>query len=260
MGVLSGRVAIVTGASKGIGRVTSLIFAAAGARVVCAARTSDLVEETAVRIRDDGGEAVAISCDASREDDARRLVASAVARFGRLDCLVNNAGDSGPTRPVQEYSLDDWHYTLNSCLTSAYLCTRFAVPALIATGGGVIVNIASMAGRRGLPYRVGYCAAKAGQIGMTYGLAVELGPHNIRVNAILPGAIAGDRIDRVIAGQAQMRGVAVDEVRQSFVNRAPLKRMATPDDVAQLAAFLCSDAAQNISGQCIPVNAGDPAS
>jgi NAD(P)-dependent dehydrogenase (short-subunit alcohol dehydrogenase family) len=117
-----------------------------------------------------------------------------------------------------------------------------------------------MAGRRGLPYRVGYCAAKAGQMGMTYGLAVELGPHNIRVNAILPGAIEGDRIDRVIAGQAQARGVSEQELRQTFVNRAPLKRMATADDIAELAVFLCSDAARNISGQCIPVNAGDPAS
>jgi NAD(P)-dependent dehydrogenase (short-subunit alcohol dehydrogenase family) len=257
---LAGRVAIVTGASKGIGRAISQMFAAQGARVVCAARTCDLVEDTAARIRGDGGEAIAVTCDASRQDDARGLTAAAVERYGRLDCLVNNAGDSGPTRPIQDYGVDDWQYTLDSCLTSGFLCAKFAVPALVATGGGAIVNIASMAGRRGLPYRVGYCAAKAGQMGMTYGLAVELGPHNIRVNAILPGAIEGDRIDRVIAGQAQARGVSEQELRQTFVNRAPLKRMATADDIAELAVFLCSDAARNISGQCIPVNAGDPAS
>jgi NAD(P)-dependent dehydrogenase (short-subunit alcohol dehydrogenase family) len=257
---LSGHVAIVTGASKGIGRVTAERFAAYGARVVCAARTPHLVEETASRIRASGHEAIAVVCDASRQEDAEGLVAAAVGSYGRLTCLVNNAGDSGPTRPVQEYSLEDWRYTLDSCLTSAYLCSRFAVPQMIASGGGAILNVASMAGRRGLPYRVGYCAAKAGQMGMTYGLAVELGPHNIRVNAILPGAVAGDRIDRVIAGQAQLRGISADEMRRSFVDRAPLRRMTTAEDVALLAVFLCSDAARNISGQCIPINAGDPAS
>jgi NAD(P)-dependent dehydrogenase (short-subunit alcohol dehydrogenase family) len=257
---LAGHVAIVTGASKGIGRITAELFAAQGARVVCAARTPHLVAETVGRIRDAGHDATAVVGDASRQDDAERLVAAAVGAYGRLTCLVNNAGDSGPTRPIQEYSLDDWRDTLDSCLTSAYLCSRFAVPQMIANGGGTIVNVASMAGRRGLPYRVGYCAAKAGQMGLTYGLAVELGPHNIRVNAILPGAVAGDRIDRVIAGQAQLRGISEEQMRKTFVDRAPLKRMSTGEDVAQLAVFLCSDASRNISGQCIPVNAGDPAS
>jgi NAD(P)-dependent dehydrogenase (short-subunit alcohol dehydrogenase family) len=173
---------------------------------------------------------------------------------------VNNAGDGGPTKPVQDYSTEEWFYTINSCLTSAYLCSRFAVPAMMAAGRGAIVNIASMAGRRGLAYRVGYCSAKAGQIGMTYGLAVELGRHNITVNAIAPGAVAGDRIDRVIQGQADIRGISVERMRESFVDRAPLRRMSTPDDIASLAAFLCSEHARNISGQCIPVTAGEPAS
>lgn len=260
MTVLAGRVAIVTGASKGIGSVTAERFASAGASIVCAARTGALVEDTAARIRAGGGEATAVTCDVSRESDVGRLVERAIEQYGRLDCLVNNAGDSGPTLPVQDYSLNDWRETVDSCLTSAFLCAKFAVPSMIAGGGGAIVNVASMAGRRGLPFRVGYCAAKAGQMGLTYGLAVELGPHNIRVNAILPGAVAGDRIDRVIAGQARMRGVQEDEIRMAFVQRAPLRRMTTPDDVAQLAVFLCSDAARNISGQCIPINAGDPAS
>ena len=131
---------------------------------------------------------------------------------------------------------------------------------MIAAGRGAIVNIASMAGRRGLMYRVGYCAAKAGQIGMTYGLALELGRHNITVNAIAPGAVAGDRIDRVIQGQADVRGVDVERMRQSFVERSPLQRMSTAEDIASLAAFLCCEGARNISGQCIPVTAGEPAS
>ena len=111
--------------------------------------------------------------DLAREDGARSVVESAVRDFGRLDCLVNNAGDSGPTKPVQEYSLEDWSYTLDSCLTSSYLCCRFAVPALIAAGGGAIVNITGMAGRRGMPFRAGYCAAKGGQLGLTYGRLID---------------------------------------------------------------------------------------
>ena len=116
-----------------------------------------------------------------------------------------------------------------------------------------------MAGRRGLAYRIGYCSAKAGQIGMTYGLALELGRHNITVNAIAPGAVEGDRIDRVIKGQAEVRGVDVERMRQSLVERSPLHRMATAEDISSLAAFLCSGHARNISGQCIPVTAGEPA-
>jgi NAD(P)-dependent dehydrogenase (short-subunit alcohol dehydrogenase family) len=256
--LLTDRVAIVTGASKGIGRVISQVFAREGARVVCAARSTDLVNETAASIARGGGSAIAVVADLGREDDVRALMAQAMDRFGRVDCLVNNAGDGGPTAPVQDYALADWEYTISSCLTSSYLCSRFAVPAMIAAGGGSIVNIASMAGKRGLAFRVGYCAAKAGQIGMTAGLAVELGRHNIRVNAIAPGAVEGDRIDRVIAGQAGVRGITVEEQRKAFVARAPLGRMVTADDIAWTAAFLCSDLARNISGQCIPVNAGEP--
>jgi NAD(P)-dependent dehydrogenase (short-subunit alcohol dehydrogenase family) len=161
---------------------------------------------------------------------------------------------------VQAYPLDEWRYTIDSCLTSSYLCVRFAVPAMIGAGRGAIVNIASMAGRRGMPYRIGDCSAKAGQIGMTYGLALELGRHNITVNAVLPGAVEGDRIDRVIAAQADARGSSPEEVRRTFLQRSPLRRMTSADDIAYAAVFLCSDHARNISGQCLPVNAGEPAS
>jgi len=260
MNLLTDRVAIITGASKGIGRVMSELFAREGARVICAARSADLVAETVAAIRAAGGQGVAVTADAGLEDGARAIVDAGLKAFGRVDTLVNNAGDGGPTKPIQDYTVEDWFYTVNSCLTSAYLCSRFAVPAMIAAGRGAIVNIASMAGRRGLMYRVGYCSAKAGQIGMTYGLALELGRHNITVNAIAPGAVAGDRIDRVIKGQADVRGVDVDKMRQSFVERAPLRRMSTAEDISTLAAFLCSDLARNISGQCIPVTAGEPAS
>ncbi|HEY2907788.1 MAG TPA: SDR family NAD(P)-dependent oxidoreductase [Vicinamibacterales bacterium] len=256
--LLSGRVAIITGASKGIGRVMSHLFAREGARVVCVARSAALVEEAAASIRRAGGDAIAVVADTSREEDAERIVDETVHAFGPVTALVNNAGDSGPTKAVQEYSTTEFLDTLNSSLVSAFLCTKFAAPFMIEAGGGAIVNIASMAARRGLPFRVGYCSAKAGQIGMTYGLALELGPHNITVNAIAPGAVAGDRIERVVAAQAAIRGIPVDAMRKSFVERSPLKRMSTAEDIASLAAFLCSDMARNISGQCIPVTAGEP--
>jgi NAD(P)-dependent dehydrogenase (short-subunit alcohol dehydrogenase family) len=259
MGLMDGRVAIITGASKGIGRDMSLLFAREGAKVLCTARSADLVKETTAQIQAAGGHAVAFVADAGTEDGARSLVDVAVKSFGKVDTLINNAGDGGPTKPVQEYTVDDWFYTINSCLTSSYLCTRFVVPHMMRAGGGAIVNISSMAGRRGLPYRIGYCSAKAGQVGMAYGLALELAPHNIRVNVVAPGAVEGDRIDRVIAGQAQARGMTPEQVRKMMLERSPLKRMVTASDISAAALFLASDLARNISGQCLPVNAGEPA-
>ena len=226
--------------------------------MVCAARSADLAKETADLIEKDGGRAIAVTCDAAREDDVRRLVETAVQAFGLVDTLVNNAGDGGPTRPLQEYTLEDWSYTLDSCLTSSYLCARFAVPAMIRAGRGAIVNISSVVSRRGLAYRVGYCAAKAGQLGLTYGLARELAPHNITVNAIAPDAVAGDRLERVIEGQARARKVSTGEVRGRILERMPLGRLVTAEDIAAAAAFLCSDLARTISGQCLSVTAGDP--
>ena len=259
MDLLNGKVAVITGASKGIGRVMSRIFAREGAAIVCAARSGDLVAETAALIAKDGGRAIALTVDAAREDDVKRMVAAGVKAFGKIDALINNAGDGGPTKPVQEYTEEDWFYTINSCLTSSYMCIRFVVPEMIKAGGGSIVNISSGAGRRGLPFRIGYCSAKGGQVGMTYGMALELAPHNITVNCVAPGAIEGPRIDSVIEGQARQRGITPEAMRKMMIERSPLKRMATADDIAAAAMFLCSDLARNISGQVLPVNAGEPA-
>ena len=187
------------------------------------------------------------------------MIADGAQAFGKITTLINNAGDGGPTKPVEEYTMDDWLYTIHSCLTSSYVCTRFVVPEMVKAGGGAIVNISSGAGRRGLPYRIGYCSAKAGQVGMTYGMALELGPRNIRVNCVAPGPVEGERIDRVITGQAEVRGIAFDQMRQELLNLSPLKRMTTADDIAEATLFLASDLANNISGQVLAVNAGDPA-
>jgi NAD(P)-dependent dehydrogenase (short-subunit alcohol dehydrogenase family) len=259
MGLLDGKVAIITGASKGIGRALSLRFAREGAAVVCAARSGDLVKETAAQVKAGGGRALAVTCDAAQEEEVRRLVSTGVKEFGKIDTLVNNAGDGGPTKPVQDYLMEDWRYTIDSCLTSSYLCMRFVVPEMIKAGSGAIVNISSTAGRRGLPYRIGYCSAKAGQVGMTYGMALELAAHNIRVNCVAPGAVEGDRIDRMISGQAQVRGISIEAMRKALVESAPLKRMVTADDIVDATVFFCSDMARSISGQVLAVNAGEPA-
>jgi len=259
MGLLEGRVALITGASRGIGRAMSERFAREGAAVVCAARSADQVKETAAGISAVGGRAIAIVCDAGVEDDVRRTVSIAVKEFGKLDTLVNNAGDAGPTKAVQDYLVEDWRYTIDSCLTSSYLCIRFAVPEMLKAGHGAIVNISSGAGRRGLPFRIGYCSAKAGQVGMTFGMARELAPHNIRVNCVAPGAVEGERIDRVIAGQAAARGISIEQMRKAMLDHAPLKRMVTANDIVDATVFFCSDMARSISGQVLAVNAGDPA-
>lgn len=258
MALLEDKVAIITGASKGIGRSLSLSFAAEGASIVCAARSADLVEETAQLVREGGGKAIAVACDASNEDDVDRMVTEGLAAFGKITTLINNAGDGGPTKRVEDYTMEDWLYTIHSCLTSSYVCTRFAAPELRKSGNGAIVNISSGAGRRGLAFRIGYCSAKAGQVGMTYGMALELAPE-IRVNCVAPGAVEGDRIDRVIAGQAEARGVELDSMRAEFTSRSPLGRMTSANDIAQASLFLASDLACSISGQVLAVNAGDPA-
>jgi NAD(P)-dependent dehydrogenase (short-subunit alcohol dehydrogenase family) len=258
MGVLDGKVAIITGASKGIGRALSVRFAHEGASVVCAARSADLVKETVAQVTRAGGKAIAVVCDLGHEDQVRDMVAQGVEAFGKVTTLVNNAGDGGPTKKVEEYTMEDWRYTIDSCLTSSYLCTRFVVPEMRKAGGGSIVNISSMAGRRGLPYRIGYCSSKAGQVGMTYGMALELAPE-IRVNCVAPGAVDGDRIDRVIAGQAEVRGISVEQMRKAMTDQSPLKRFVTADDIVDATLFFCSDAARSISGQVLAVNAGQPA-
>ena len=171
MSLLDGKVAIITGASKGIGRVMSRLFAHEGAAVVCAARSGALVEETAALITKDGGKAVAVTGDAAKEADVKRMVAAGVKAFGKIDTLVNNAGDGGPTKKVQEYTEEDWFYTINSCLTSSYMCIRFVVPEMIKAGGGAIVNISS--GRRtprpAVPHRLLLGQGRAGRHDVRHG-------------------------------------------------------------------------------------------
>ena len=185
------------------------------------------------------------------------MVASTVARFGRLDILVNNAGIAGPTAPVVEAPTAEWERTLAINLTGAFLCAKHAIPHLIGAGGGRIINITSIAGKIGYALRSAYAASKWGMIGLTRSLALELGAHDITVNAIAPGSTRGERLSAVIHDRAAALGRPVGEVEQEFfVGQNALRRMVEPEEIAATAVFLASDEARNITGETISVSAG----
>ena len=173
--------------------------------------------------------------------------------LGGLDVLVNNAGIAGPTAAVEDIDPDDWSRTLAVNITGQFLCARCAVPLLKAAGGGSIINMSSVAGRLGYPLRTPYAASKWAVIGFTKSLAIELGPHDIRVNALLPGIVEGERMRRVIAARADALGVSYDEMESRYLGQVSLHRMVTHADVAAMALFLCSPAGRNISGQSLSV-------
>jgi NAD(P)-dependent dehydrogenase (short-subunit alcohol dehydrogenase family) len=182
------------------------------------------------------------------------MVAEATAALGGLDVLVNNAGISGPTAPVEAMDPDAWDFVVRVNLTGTFNVTRLAIPYLKQSGSGVILNMSSVAGRFGYPNRSPYCATKWGLVGFTKTLSMELGGFGIRANAILPGAVQGPRLRKVFAGRASMSGQSVEEVRQEAMRTQSLKTMVDPDDVAALAVFLASDAAKSISGQIMPID------
>ena len=191
--------------------------------------------------------------DVSSEAQVQGLFRELSAKWGRLDALINNAGVSGPTSRLEDTTLEAWHHTLEVNLTGAFLCARSAVPLLRAAGGGAIVNISSVAGRLGFSLRTPYSASKFGLAGLTQTWAMELGPSNIRVNSVLPGVVAGERVERIIAARADAAGVGNDEMRAQLLSGVSLRRMTRPEDVAAQVAFLCSDDGAMISGQSISV-------
>ena len=176
------------------------------------------------------------------------------AELGGLDALVNNAGIAGPTGKIEEIAPSDWRCCVEVCLTGQYLCARRAVPMIKAAGGGALVNLSSAAGKHGYAFRSPYSAAKFGVVGLTQSLAKELGPDNIRVNAILPGFVAGPRMDKVIQDRAETTGVSHEDMRADYLGKVSLRRMVTNEDVAATAVFLLSDAGTNISGQSLAVD------
>lgn len=247
---------IVTGAGRGIGKAIALAFARQGARLVLAARSERELEQAAREVREAGGAALAVPADLTRPEDVQRVVTACIEAYGRVDVLVNNAGGAGATAGVTDLALSDWHAVLDSNLTSAFLGTQAVVPHMARQGSGRIINFSSVAGKNGLPFRAGYCAAKAGIVGFTRAMARELGPLNITVNSVVPGAIEGERLDTVIRLQAEKRGLAPDAVAEEFRRNSPLNRTIPPEDVAAVVLWLAGPHGGSITGEDVNVTAG----
>ncbi|WP_287070388.1 SDR family oxidoreductase [Mesorhizobium sp.] len=247
---LKGQRVLVTAGAGGIGLAIAETLSRLGARIVLC----DVSDEALAAAPDKIALVAAVKADVSREDDVDRLFETVKEKLGGLDALINNAGIAGPTGGVDEIDPADWRRCIDVCLTGQFLCARRAVPLIKAAGGGSIVSMSSAAGRHGYAFRTPYSAAKFGVIGFTQSLAKELGPHGIRVNAILPGIIEGPRIDKVIADRARQLGVSNEEMTERYLQNISLRRMTSPYDVAAMVAFLLSDAAINISGQSLGVD------
>ena len=246
---MQGKRVLVTAGAQGIGLAIAEVFVAAGAQVhVC--DVNDEFLASAGRLLPDAGQS---RCDVADEAQVDGMFAELKARWGALDVLVNNAGIAGPTSRLEETSLADWNQTIAVNLTGAFLCARRAVPLLKAGGGGSIVNLSSAAGRLGFPLRSPYSASKFGVIGLTETWAMELGPSNIRVNAILPGIVAGERQERVIAAKAASYGIPHEQMRQQLLAKVSLRKMVTARDIANQILFICSPAGASISGQSLSV-------
>jgi NAD(P)-dependent dehydrogenase (short-subunit alcohol dehydrogenase family) len=241
---------LVTAGASGIGRAIADLMLAHGARVhIC--DVSDAFLADFAKAWPEAGRSKA---DVSSEADVARLFDDVRAGLGGLDMLVNNAGIAGPTGGVEDIAPADWRRTIDICLTGQFLCAHHAVPMLKASGGGAIVNLSSAAGRFGYAFRTPYSAAKWGVIGFTQSLAKELGPANIRVNAILPGIIEGPRMTAVIDARAGQVGVSYAEMEKTYVDRISLRRMTSAGDVAGTVLFLASAAGRNVSGQSLGVD------
>lgn len=253
--MLDGRTCLITGASRGIGRSIAEHMVEAGANVVLAAR-SDGIYETEALI-DVPERTFPVEMDVTNEVSVEAAIEATTDRFGGLDCVVNNAGVTGPTDPVEAVELDEWRHTLEVNTTGVFLVTKHAVPALRESPNGSIVNISSITGKRTRPGRTPYAASKIAVVGFTRTVAAELGEDDITANTICPGAAESPRIDSLLQEKADERGVSVEEVKKELlVDGTMLGRIIEMDDVAELAVFLASDAARNITGQDINVDAG----
>lgn len=259
--ILKDKVAIVTGASQGIGKAIAVAFAAEGASVVATARNLTNLEQTVSEIKKKGGQAIAVQADVSDERQVEAMVAKTLSAFGKIDILVNNSGIAGPTVRVVDLDMSQWNETLAINLTGSLLCSKHVLKHMIPRKSGVIVNIGSERGRTGdgragSPLRVCYSCAKAGMIALTESLSVEVGEHNIRVNCVTPAAVRGERIINVFKAKAAAHGVPFEDLISKMVEDYSLKRPVEPEEVAAAAVFLASDAASGITGQTLPVSCG----
>jgi 3-oxoacyl-[acyl-carrier protein] reductase len=242
--MLKEKVAIVTGASRGIGCGVALALAGQGARVVVSARSAAGVDEVVSAIKAAGGEALGVAADVALAADADRLIGAAVDAFGRIDILVNNAGITRDGLLLRMKD-EDWDAVLDTNLKGAFLCTRAVAKVMSKQRYGRIINISSVVGEMGNPGQANYCASKAGLIGLTKSVARELARRNVTVNAVSPGFIVTDMTDAL-----------PEATRQVLASQVPLGRLGDVDDIAQAILFLASDAAGYITGQVLGVNGG----
>jgi NAD(P)-dependent dehydrogenase (short-subunit alcohol dehydrogenase family) len=241
---------IITAAAGGIGRVVAGAFAAQGARIHLCDVNDEALAEAAAALPN----AVVTRVDLADGDAVDRWVQAAIADLGGVDVLINNAGIKGPTAYVEDVTPDEWRESMAIGLDTQYLTARRVAPVMKAQGSGSIINMSSMAGVYGYGMRTPYAAAKWAVIGLTKSLAIELGAHGVRCNAICPGSVAGARMDSVIANEANHRGVDTSVVKAEYLSGQSIKRFVEPDEIADMCLFLASPASKMVTGQAIGVD------
>jgi 3-oxoacyl-[acyl-carrier protein] reductase len=253
-GLLEGKVAIITGASTGLGPVMAKMFADEGASVVLAARREELVLEAAAAA---GERAIGLKVDVTQEDEVIAMVARAVEEFGQVDIMCNNAAAPGTDTWIWEQTLENWNATIAIDVTAAMLCSREVLrQSMMERRSGVILNFSSTAGFSGLPRKSHYVTAKASLRAFTKAVALEVGPYGIRCNCVVPGSIDTELWQNWVKRTAAEQGIDPDEHRASMLRGVALRDISSTTDVANLALFLASDNARTITGQSIPVDAG----
>jgi NAD(P)-dependent dehydrogenase (short-subunit alcohol dehydrogenase family) len=245
---LEGRVALVTGAASGIGRAAAYLFAREGASVVVSDVDVEGGEATAEQVRKAGAQALFARADVAEPRDVAALVGVALERFGRLDCAYNNAGISGAAHDVADMPVEQFDRAIAVMLRGVYLCMKHEIPALLARGGGAIVNCASGAGLIGFPGQCGYVAAKHGVIGLTKTAALEYAARGIRINAVCPGTARTGIVEDWIGGRP--------ELERQVAELHPIGRIAAPEEIAEAVVWLCSDAASFVVGTALSVDGG----
>lgn len=241
---------IVTAGASGIGRAVAEEFVAGGARVALC----DVDRDALDRLDSEQPAVRGWRADVADEAQVEAFVGAAIDHLAGVDVLVNNAGIAGPGGRIEMIDVDGWRRTLDVNVTAMFLMSRLVVPRLKEQGGGSIVNLASTAGLHGFPFRAPYAASKWAVIGFTKTLAMELGEFGIRVNAICPGSVDGERMARVVALEAEATGRSPGEIREGFTKQASLRRMVSAEDVAAMIRFVCSPAGASISGQALAVD------
>lgn len=254
--LLQDKVAVITGAGRGIGRAIAQAYAREGAHLVLAARDIAALEETRALVAEHKRDVLVLELDLRQEESIRAMAEQTLVHFKHVDILVNNSGIAGPTAPLWQVETHEWRETLDVNLTGPYLCCHALLPSMIERRAGNILMIGSVTGKRPLPGRSPYAAAKLGLVGLTRTLAWELGPHNIRVNLISPGPVEGERIVRVIHNLAALQNISIEEAQRSFLRESPLARMIPPTDIANAAVFLASDLSGSTTGEDLNVSSG----